>query len=537
MITLQDISYSVGGRNVLCNVSFTVGDTEKVGLVGINGVGKSTILRLICGTLLPNSGTIIFPRSAPVIGYMPQTVDDLRAPADQTVFDFLASGRPLVRIEKQIEQLTESMSELEGARLDTAIRQLDDFQQEFESWGGYNAEDELLQIISGMRLQGIDLNAKVATLSGGEKSKVSFSRMLYSRPAVLLLDEPTNHLDEQSKKWLMAFLKQYRGSVLIVSHDSAFIDSVVSKIVRLDEDSGEAAVFNCGYDQHLTITAQRREEQNRAAVKHQAKEDKLRDYLERTRGLSGKKGKQVQSRKLALAKLQQQEVKPVKERRQVSTQIVAAQESGFYPVIVKNLHFGYQPGREVISGLSFHLSKNERFVVAGPNGAGKSTLLKLIAGELRLQRGEIVIDRKTQVSYYDQEQKNLNPDNSVLTEVARVAQLPQRELRSLLARFLFPAETVNQKVGTLSLGERSRLALAKITLQGRNLLLLDEPTNHLDPATSAVVCRIIREYNGTVLVVSHDIGFIEALQVQRMLLLPQGAVTNYVRSQVQRFQE
>jgi ATP-binding cassette, subfamily F, member 3 len=176
-------------------------------------------------------------------------------------------------------------------------------------------------------------------------------------------------------------------------------------------------------------------------------------------------------------------------------------------------------------------------VVAGPNGAGKSTLLKLIAGVLNPQQGEIVIDCKTQVSYYDQEQKNLNRDNTVLAEVARVSQSSPRDLRSLLARFLFSAEAVNQKVGTLSLGERSRLALAKIALQGRNLLLLDEPTNHLDPATSAVIGRIICQYNGTVVVVTHDAGFIETLQVQRMLLLPEGRVINYDRHEVERHQK
>ncbi len=538
MITLQDVSYSIGARSILDHVSFTLADQEKAGLVGINGVGKSTILRLMCGSLIPDCGSIIFPKSSPVIGYMPQTVNDLGIPLEQTVFDFLASGRPIREMEGKIRELLDYLSKTEDeASLMKAAKELESWQQKLESCGGYEAEDELLQIIDGMQLQDISLDARVSTLSGGEKSKVSFSHILYSRPDILLLDEPTNHLDQKSRKWLASFLGKYPGSVLMVSHDPSFLDATITKVIRIDEVSRKAEIFNCNYSRHLIILEQRREVQERTVKKQETEEHRLRSYINEMQGVSGKRKRQAISREKTLEKLRQKKVAPIKHSKTVHAEIVASQESGYCPVIARDVHFEYKPEKKVISGLSFVLSRNERFVVVGKNGAGKSTLLKLIAGVLHAQKGEIVIDPKTQISYYAQEHEDLNPANTVIEEVGSISRLPQRNLRSLLSRFLFSGEVVFQKVATLSPGEKSRLALAKLTLQGRNLLLLDEPTNHLDPVTGSVICQIIREYNGTVVVVSHDVNFVETLQVQRMLLLPKGDVIYYDRKEIEKYQE
>ncbi len=538
MITLQDVSYSIGARSILDHVSFTLADQEKAGLVGINGVGKSTILRLMCGSLIPDCGSIIFPKSSPVIGYMPQTVNDLGIPLEQTVFDFLASGRPIREMEGKIRELLDYLSKTEDeASLMKAAKELESWQQKLESCGGYEAEDELLQIIDGMQLQDISLDARVSTLSGGEKSKVSFSHILYSRPDILLLDEPTNHLDQKSRKWLASFLGKYPGSVLMVSHDPSFLDATITKVIRIDEVSRKAEIFNCNYSRHLIILEQRREVQERTVKKQETEEHRLRSYINEMQGVSGKRKRQAISREKTLEKLRQKKVAPIKHSKTVHAEIVASQESGYCPVIARDVHFEYKPEKKVISGLSFVLSRNERFVVVGKNGAGKSTLLKLIAGVLHAQKGEIVIDPKTQISYYAQEHEDLNPANTVIEEVGSISRLPQRNLRSLLSRFLFSGEVVFQKVATLSPGEKSRLALAKLTLQGRNLLLLDEPTNHLDPVTGSVICQIIREYNGTVVVVSHDVNFVETLQVQRMLLLPKGDVIYYDRKESVKYQE
>ncbi len=538
MIILQNISYSIGEKNILDNVSFSLGDQEKAGLVGINGVGKSTILRLMCGLLTPDCGSIIFPKSSPVIGYMPQTVGDIEMPLEQTVFNFLSSGRPIKEIEKEIAKLIDYMSKTsDETKLMAAAMKLESWQSKFELWGGYDAEYELLQIIYGMQLQDISLDAQVSTLSGGEKSKVSFSRILYSKPDVLFLDEPTNHLDQKSKKWLALFLREYPRPVLIVSHDASFLDAAISKVIRIDENTRRAEIFSCNYSKHLKILEQRREAQNRTAKKQETKERRIRKSIVKMQKGLTKKKKQVRSREKALEKLVQTKVTAVRQSKSVHAEIVATQKSGYYPVIARNIQFGYNPEKKVISGLSFTLSRDERFVIVGDNGVGKSTLLKLIAGILCVQKGELVVDSKTQVGYYAQEHENLNPVNTIIEEVSGISRLSQRNLRALLSRFLFSGDVVFQKISTLSPGEKSRLALAKLALQGRNLLLLDEPTNYLDPGTSSVICQIIREYNGTVVVVSHDVRFLETLQVQRMLLLPKGDIMSYNRKEIEKHQQ
>jgi len=531
MLFVRNVSYEIGEKCVLKGVSFTLGDAEKAGLIGANGAGKTTLFRLITGLLTPSSGIISFPSRRLIIGLMPQTVAELEVPENTTVFDFLLSGRPIGEISGQINAVSERLAVIDDPQEQRlALKKLGRLQQEFEDWGGYHAEDELLRILSGLQMEGIDLNIKVGALSGGEKSKANFARVLYSNPGVLLLDEPTNHLDGKSQEWLVGFIKKFAGCVLIISHDALFLDATVSKIIRLDEISRSADVFHGNYTQHIAVLAQRRATLQRMAVNQEQEMRHLRKYLERMHGVSGKRKRQVAGRERKLEQLKRDKVEVVPPTRVVRTKLLSERKSGENPLVVRDVSYGYEGGKKVLSHISLTLTRNERLVVVGVNGAGKSTLLKLIVGSLSLQSGEIIIGPKTDIGYYAQEHEGINLQNTVLEEIGTVSELSARNLRSVLASFLFRGEAVFQSVATLSPGEKSRLALAKLSLSGANLLLLDEPTNHLDSNTSSAIAVALRGYEGPLIVVSHDVVFLDELGIERMLILPRGEVAYYDRN-------
>ncbi|MFH1405404.1 MAG: ribosomal protection-like ABC-F family protein [Patescibacteria group bacterium] len=531
MLILHDISYEIGGKTILDGVSFTLDNTEKAGLVGANGVGKTTLFRLITRAIIPSSGNVSFSPRSLSVGHMPQTVAELDIPEDSTVFDFLLSGRPIEKISSQIKSLTDCLAKNDDKReQQLALEELGQLQEEFERWRGYSAEDELLRIIAGLRMESIDLEAKVSALSGGEKSRVNFARVLYSNPDILLLDEPTNHLDNKSKEWLVWFIKQFSGSVLIISHDASFLDSVVSKIIRLDQGSSGVDVFHGNYTHHVSILAQRSIALQRVAEKQEKEMRRLREYLDRMQGISGKQKRQVASRKKRFEQLKQDKLRAIPSLGTVRTRLSLKRKSREIPLAVRDVCYGYEKNKLVLSQISFVLTHNERLVIVGVNGVGKSTLLKLIMGSLSPLSGEIVVGPKTDIGYYAQEHEGIDLENTVLEEISKASKLSSRGLRSVLANFLFRADMVFQQVSTLSPGERSRLALAKLSLCGANLLLLDEPTNHLDIATSLTIAQVLHEYEGSLIVVSHDVAFLEALGVERMLMLPQGEVVYYDRN-------
>lgn len=536
MLSVRNVSYDIGGKSVLRSVNFTIGDKEKAGLIGINGVGKTTLFRIIMGIITPSAGVVSFSGKKTTIGYMPQTVAELDISKNITVLDFLLSGRPIEEIGRQIKGLSDRLAVLGDSREQRLVlERLGILQEKFENLGGYKAEDELLRIINGLQIEAIDMNAKVSTLSGGEKSKVNFVRVLYSNPDVLLLDEPTNHLDKKSREWLIGFIKRFSGCALIISHDVPFLDSVVNKIIRLDEGSRSADVFRGNYTQHKSILAQRRLSLERVAANQEKEIDRLQEYLDRMQGVSGKKKRQAGSREKKLEKLKRDKVEIAPVVSTVRAKLSPKRRGGENPLVIRDVSYGYESNKEVLSRVSLTLSRNERLAIVGKNGAGKSTLLKLIIGFLSPQQGEIVIGSKTDLGYYAQEHEGINFKNTVLEEVSEISKSPVRNLRAVLASFLFHGNSVFQSVATLSPGERSRLALAKLSLYGANMLLLDEPTNHLDSNTSSAIAHVLRGYEGTLIVVSHDIDFLEVLGVERILILPRGEVMYYDRSIVERY--
>jgi len=538
MLILNEISVNLGADLILNKISLSVGNKDKVGLIGINGAGKSTLLKVILGKIHPCSGKVILTKDIRRIGYMPQIITDLDFKKDQTVFDFLLSGRPIAKLENKLKVvyagLEKSKNEEERKKL---LEDLGNLQTEFENWGGYAAENELMKIIIGMDLESINLDASVNSLSGGEKSKVAFARVLYSYPDILLLDEPTNHLDKNSRIWVMNFLENYSKGIIAVSHDAEFLDDFVNEIVRLDEFTRTAEIFNGNYSDFLKQWELKQKSDGRIIEKQAKEEKKLKEFIERMRNVSGKRKRQAQSREKTLEKLRASKAEKQKTSSRIKVTLSPNKESGNTPIRINSLIFSYSGKSNVFSELSLELQKNEKFVVIGKNGAGKSTLLKLIAGKLKFSLGEIIVDPKTEISYYTQEHEDLNLENTVLEEAETVLSIEIRKMRSILAKFLFRGNKVFQKVETLSPGERSRLALTKLALKGGNLLLLDEPTNHLDINTREIIADVLKEYGGTIVVVSHETDFLEKLGVGRMLLLPLGEIRHYDRNVVREYQE
>lgn len=535
MLRVEKVTYAAGSSVILRDIGFTLGDNDKAGLVGVNGAGKTTLMRIIAGKTKPDQGKISIDSVR--IGYMPQTLKEMKLRDDMTVFEFLESGRPLPTLFEQQQDIYSNLGVDSGKKLDKLLNKLEKLEAEIESWGGYEAENDLLRIMVGMNLGGINLESPLSSLSGGQKSKVAFARTLYSGADVLLLDEPTNHLDAQSRQWAMTFLSEFNGAVLVISHDSEFLDSFVSKIIRLDEFKRTAELYQGSYSDYLKQWEVKYKTQEREVHAQEREEQKLQDLVDKFRNVSGKRKRMAQSREKQLEKLRRNKKEKIRTSQQARIIVSPRRESSQTPVALDKLCFGYESDKPIIKNLSFTLSRNEKFVVLGKNGAGKTTLLKLIAGKLDPDSGKIIFGPKTDLGYYDQEQESLNMDKNVLDEAGSVSNLSQARLRAVLSSFLFAGEKVHQKVSTLSPGERSRLAMAKLALEGDNLLLLDEPTNHLDAITRESVAHTLDQYGGTIIVVSHDTDFLEKLGVNRMLIMPSGDIEWYNPATVKLYRE
>lgn len=536
MIFLKNITHSFGANNVLQNINFIIADKDKLGLIGINGAGKSTLAKIIMGQISPEQGSVIIAKNSTRIGYMPQGIIDFQDSDFQSVIEFLLAGRPITKIENEISVLAEQLKCPQNENeLKKLLNKYGNLQTALNSWGGYHAENELLDIIMGMNLENIDLDAQLSSLSGGERSKVSFARVLYSMPQLLILDEPTNHLDSKSRAWVVTFLKKYAGSVLVISHDGDFLDSFVNKIVRINEQTKLIEIYPTNYSGYLKLSGLKIKTEENLNKQTEMKEKSLRDYINRLQGVSGKRKRQGQSRQKQLTKLLNVKIKENRATKTLKFQLSPRIESSSFPLRLDNISFNYLAKPSVISELSLIVSKNEKIAVIGKNGAGKSTLLKIISGQFEPKGGSLVRGSKTIIGYYSQEQEEIDTKLTVLEEVSKISNLEEYKLRAILGRFLFSQDKVFQKISTLSPGEKCRLALAKLSIIGANLLLLDEPTNHLDPITRKIIAQTLKEYGGTIIVVTHEIDFLESLGVDRLLTLPSGEINYYEPKIIRKF--
>lgn len=538
MLQVKNISFSYNHDLAIKDVNFALQDGEKVGLVGVNGAGKSTLLKVIGDVLSPTEGVVTFSKNTHGVGYLPQTIDELNVPEEISVISFMLDGRPLEKLFLERDKLYLQMSKTTNeVKLNKISNKLEKIETEIEIWGGYSAESELMQILVGMDFDSIDLDAKLKELSGGQKSKVVFARMLYSNPDVLLLDEPTNHLDKKSRIWVMEYLQDYPGTVLAISHDPEFLDSFVTKIIRIDEFTHQAQVFPGNYSSFLKIWEAEFKSHEKKVINQEKEIQRLSEFIDKYRNVSGKRKKIAQSREKSLEKLKSNKLESKQVTKTAKITLTTKTKSGAVPVKLVNVSFSYDGVKQIINNANLNVSRGERIVVLGVNGAGKTTLLKILSKKISPTIGSVEYDNKSSVAYYSQELEDLNQNNSVISEVLPISGNNYSHTRKLLSAFLFSDQKINQKVGTLSPGERSRLALAKIAATGANLLILDEPTNHLDVKTQEIVANTLREYGGTLIVISHDLAFLENLGVDRMIIMPEYEVKWYNKNAVLEYQD
>ena len=534
-MNIQNLFMSFGTQEIFRDVTVSFNDNDKVGITGVNGAGKSTLFNLILGKISPDSGKITIKNNK-VIGYLPQVITDEIPSDDITVFDYLLTGRPIKEIkEKQKLMYEEIANETDIKKVNYKLKEIAKLEDKLTYYDEYNAENALLKIISGMNIDDKLLDLKLTSLSGGQKSKIAFARLLYSKPEIMLLDEPTNHLDLDTKEYIAEFLKKYHGLVLVISHDIEFLNEVTNKTLYVDKIYKTATLFNGNYEKYLKVKKENDLAKKRLYDKQVKEEEKLKAIISKYIRGNEKKANIAKDRIKKLEKLQSEKVILEKKNKYTRFKIKINYPSYTTPIAVKNVSFGYNEEELLYENLSFDLTRGEKLLVVGENGMGKTTLLKLIMGYLTPLSGSILISEKTQIGYYAQEHEILNNKETIVNNFKEF-NLPVYELRKVLGSFLFSGDDIYKKVEVLSPGERSRVALAKISLSGANTLILDEPTNHLDPMTQSIIADTFSDYGGTMLVVSHNLDFVDNLKIDRMLLLPSGKIVYYDREIVMHYE-
>lgn len=526
-MNIQNLCMSFNKEIIFDNMSVIFGGTDKVGITGVNGAGKSTLFNLIRGTLTPDSGKILLDNKR--IGYLPQVITDEIPIEDITVFDYLLEGRPIKKLENELNDIYLKISNtIEEKELKIYYNKIDKIEKKLSYYDSYNAEGILLKIISGMNINDELLYQNLKSLSGGEKSKVAFARLLYSKPEILLLDEPTNHLDLDTKDYIINYIKSYKGLVLVISHDISFLDEVTNKTLYINKVNHTTELFNGSYSKYLKVKNEKNEAKLKLYEKQQKEEEKLKKIISKYIRGNEKKANIAKDRIKKLERLQKEKVELERKNKYTRFKIKIEHESYSIPISVNNLTFGYTEEELLYENLTFDLSRGEKFLIVGENGIGKTTLLKLLMNYLKPLSGTINIGEKTTIGYYAQEHEILKSDKRIIDNFEEY-NMPIYELRKFLGSFLFTEDDIYKKIEVLSPGERSRVALAKISLKGANTLLLDEPTNHLDPITQTIIAETFKDYEGTMLVVSHNLDFVDNLGINRMLLLPSGRIVYYDR--------
>lgn len=505
MISFSRIGKQYGKQILFVDASFQLNPGEKVGLVGPNGAGKTTLFRMIVGEETPDEGDVTVPKKL-TIGYFRQDVEEMsgRSVLDEAI---AGSGR-LGDLHHELEELQHAMADPARADdLDRILARFGEVQEEYEHLGGYGLEAQAREVLHGLGFDDERIDGDVGLLSGGWKMRVAMARVLLGRPEVLLMDEPTNHLDIESIIWLEQFLKSLPGALLMTSHDREFMNRVVSKVAEID--GGEITVYSGNYDFYERERAIREANREAAYARQQAMLAKEQRFIERFAAHAAKAA-QVQSRVKALEKIEKIELP--KKRKVVKFDFRQPARSGDQVVVVEDVSKAY--GKRVIySHLSALVRRGERWCVMGKNGAGKTTLLKIIAGVLPPDAGHVTIGASVKMGYFAQQALDLlDPDLTIEEQLQK--DFPQESigvLRNLAGAFQFSGDDVDKKIRSLSGGEKTRLVIARMLLDPPNLLVLDEPTNHLDLFTKEMLIDALREFDGTMIFVSHDRAFLRAL--------------------------
>lgn len=490
-----------GATPLFSNVNFTIENNARIGLVGPNGVGKTTLLKIMTGKQEATHGEFTVNKGIE-LGYIAQEhdFDESKSIWDEMITVF----QPLIDQGKQLEQLQYAVADHPEDQ--DLLKKLDQAQFSFEQAGGYTYQAEMKSMLNGFNFPQAAWQKQIASLSGGEKTRLSFVKLLLKKPPLLLLDEPTNYLDLDTLDWLEAFLKNYPGAIVTVSHDQYFLDHLATQIFELNH--GALTIFKGNYSQYL---AQRelRDQQQEAAFEKQQEEIKRQEEFIQKNIVRASTTKQAQSRRKALEKMDL--IDPPKHSGKVRISFKSARPSGKEVLILKDLTIGY-PDKVMLRDIDFQINKGDRVAVIGPNGIGKSTLLKTVVKQLEPKGGSIKYGASLDIGYYDQELQGLDYSKTVIDTIwDKHRDMDEKDIRSILASFLFTAKDIDKKVSQLSGGQRARLTLTVLSMEHDNFLLMDEPTNHLDIEAKEVLEKALASYDGTLLFVSHDRYFINQL--------------------------
>lgn len=522
ILSCQNISKSFGTDEILKNVSFHIEANEKAAIVGINGAGKSTLLKIIMQKETPDTGEVILAKDA-TIGYLAQYQD---VSGHRTIYEeVLDAKQNIIEMEERLRGMETQMNTLTGQELETLLDGYHRLSHEFELLGGYTYRSEVTGILKGLGFSESEFDRQMSELSGGQKTRVSLGKLLVTKPDVLLLDEPTNHLDMESIRWLEGFLMNYKGAVVIVSHDRYFLNRVVTKVVEIFQHQGY--VYQGNYTEFAKKKAKIREDLLKQYYNQQREIKHQEEVITKLKSFNREKSiKRAESREKMLDKIERLE-KPTDENTDIHIVLEPDVTSGNDVLTVEHLRKAFGT-HTLFDDLSFEIKRGERVALIGNNGTGKTTILKIINELLLADGGTIVLGSNVHIGYYDQEHQLLHMEKTIFEEIADdYPQLNHTKIRNVLAAFLFTNDDVFKRIADLSGGERGRVSLAKLMLSDANFLILDEPTNHLDITSKEILESALNQYTGTVFFVSHDRYFINQTAT-RILDLTGGTIVNYI---------
>ena len=526
ILSCNNLTKSFGVESILENISFTVNEGDKIGVIGVNGTGKTTLFKIISGIYGYDSGEIYTSKDCE-IGYLEQNTNFY---SDNTIFtEVLEVFSDLIKMEEDLRKMEYEISDKSSETNSPDLQKLmDNYSHKlelFQNSNGYGYKSEAKGVLKGLGFNDEELEKPIKILSGGEKTRVLLAKLLLRKPTLLLLDEPTNHLDSDALEWLELFLKQYKGTVILISHDRYFLDQSVNRIFEIHNKKLKA--YNGNYSYYVEKSAIDKEIERKTYEDQQKEIKKQEESIERLKAYGREKHlKRARSKEKALSKIEVLD-RPDGERKRAKIKFIPAVESGNDVLAVRDVEMSF-PDKVLFKDLNLDIYRGEKVALIGPNGAGKSTLFKIIMNEIQPMEGEVKFGTNVNTAYFHQEQKTLNLENSVIDEIWDAnPHLTQTEVRNMLGAFLFENEDVFKKISSLSGGERARVAILKLILSQSNFLLLDEPTNHLDIDSKEVLEEALVNYTGTIFTISHDRYFLNKV-VDKILVLGENGVTEYL---------